>query len=1199
MQLWLLITGIVVCGILSALFSGLSLGIMMLDTLQLNLLILVSEKDKKELNNAKNARKILPLRNNTNEILVTFITANVMVNSAFSLLLSELTDGVTSFIISTLIITIFGEIIPQSICSKHGLAIGGFFAPLIHCLKLCLFIFAKPTSLILDHFVGKNVLNTYNKKQLKALVDVHKSAADILHEDEAKIVVSALEMSQYKVMHIMTDIDYVFGIDYNSFINYETIKRILKSGFSRIPVLNRCNSECVVGLIHIKDLINIWFGINKIIFDNNSLVQCRKRRDTSKHRYFKKRSRTGIFHLIKMKSEKIRIANKIYAYDGARILGRCSASNRGDDAPRRASQSTTTCSKRRRKIPVNAHPSGQKPNGYDTDTADDENDWDSTLGKENGAEGADDAANRGDPSANGEEDDPQDGVEVVDLKGGAEGHLSTDSEVEPAQEASNPDEVKINIDERPHRRGTKQENRTKQDNTAKQAKPAKQTNARGDQVGGCASNSDREKKKKKKVQIHVEGEEPRAGCGGYYDGEGGGRGGSDKRGGLDEIVSPSKLRERKKKKVKKTYKNPYEHKNRNVNFVEFLSDQMMLSGEDEQESSSPDEVVFTDIQKRIKYYSRMNKGGGGDANGVAAKALQGKPRPEKGKPAKWEKSGQSGPGTKGATPPSGSPSDGGDRGNAAHAGGNAAHTRGNAAHTRGSTTHTRGSTTHTRGSTTHTRGSTTHTRGSAAHSSISDIASNHGRNRYISKSIMIKENLNKEKNMQHIFLDIKNYIRIARNKDIEIPVKYILKHIGRYIYGVDYNESILSLLSFFKSANNHIVVVRKVIYDEHADPKYAHIGIITLEDVIEILLQEEITDEFDFRSVKKGTDIPSNFVWKNSDESIGRAKQQGEPLRGEPPQGEPSQGEPSQDIPPQGEPSKGEPLPNQSPSPHSSHSSYSPPSPATPPQRARPARKQTLMPSCKREVISFLKESVYFKYIDTQLISKCIQRKKIKTAQKNEYILKENTFLNYAIILMKGHVKNIKNGSTNVLAHRCIIALEALGPCNIIELFNSTIEKRINVLKNYEEEKKKKKKKKSLFFKRKSSDDKKDSLRPKWTTSLSRDNRSVHPKMEHSNMGSNIGSAMGSATGSAMGSGLSSHPSGGLRSGLAKTNSHVIHKNINILFKKWYTQHVYFNKSACIAETPCEYMILSKNEYMDMIIECYSNNKVDEIIEDN
>ncbi|ANQ07570.1 Uncharacterized protein PCOAH_00015820 [Plasmodium coatneyi] len=1145
MQLWLLITCIVVCGILSALFSGLSLGIMMLDTLQLNLLILVSEKDKKELNNAKNARKILPLRNNTNEILVTFITANVMVNSAFSLLLGELTDGVTAFIISTLIITIFGEIIPQSICSKHGLAIGGFFAPLIHCLKFCLFIFAKPTSLILDHFVGKNVLNTYNKKQLKALVDMHKSAADILHEDEAKIVVSALEMSQYKVMHIMTDIDYVFGIDYNSFINYETIKRILNSGFSRIPVLNRCNSECVVGLIHIKDLINIWFGINKIIFDNNSLVQCRKRRNTNKHKYYKKRSRTGIFHLIKLKSEKIRIANRIYAYDGSKILGRCASSTKGGksdkcvDLPRRTSQSSTTYSKHKRKVHAGEHPSSPNRSSYDTDTEDDENDWDSTLGKENGVGGADHG-----------EDEPHNGVELVHLKSSDDEHLSTDSEMQPHQEDSNPHEVKINIDHSPHGRAA---------NQTKQMKQTKQTEPSGDQIGG------RRKKKKKKVQINVEGNkgEQRLGCSSYYESI---HGKAQRQGGQqDEIVNPSKLRDRKRKKIKKTYKNPYEHKNRNVNFVEFLSDQMMLSGEEDQESSSPDEVVFTDIQKKIKYYSRMNKKGRGDGNFVGTKALQGKPR--------TGKSGNSGPSAKGS-PPSGGTTQGGVQNGKNPPSGNT--NKPNDANKQNGLNDANKQ--NGLNDPNHPNDPSESDRGGAARSSISDIASNHGRNRYISQSTMIKENLNKEKNMQHIFLDIKNYIRIARNKDIEIPVKYILKHIGRYIYGVDYNESILSLLSFFKSASNHIVVVRKVIYDENADPKYAHIGIITLEDVIEILLQEEITDEFDFRSVKKGTNIPSNFVWKNSDESLDRGKHQGETPQGKPPQG----------ALPQGETTQVDPLPKKPLSPPSSLSSLSSPSLLSThhSQRAKPTKKHTLMPSCKREVITFLKESVYFKYIDTQLISKCIKRKKIKTAQKNEYILKENTFLNYAIILMKGHVKNIKNGKSNVHANKCIIALEALGPCNIIELFNSTIEKRINVLKNYEEEKKKKK---SLFFKRKSFDDKKDPLRHKWS-SLSKD-KGVHPRMEHSTTGSGLGSAIGSATGSTMGSGL--------RTGLSNTNSNVIHKNINILFKKWYTQHVYFNKSTCIAETPCEYMILSKNEYMDMIIECYSNNKVDEIIEDS
>lgn len=164
---------------------------------------------------------------------------------------------------------------------------------------------------------------------------MHKSAANILHEDEAKILVSALELSQYKIVHIMTDIDYVFGIDYNSVINYDSIKRLLRSGFSRIPVINRNKAECIVGLIHIKDLINIWFGINKIIFDNrNKLIRNQNIKKNGKIQLFYKKSNTinknqkddslnidvqGGYYYMKKKSQKIRIANKIFTFNGQKL----------------------------------------------------------------------------------------------------------------------------------------------------------------------------------------------------------------------------------------------------------------------------------------------------------------------------------------------------------------------------------------------------------------------------------------------------------------------------------------------------------------------------------------------------------------------------------------------------------------------------------------------------------------------------------------------------------------------------------------------------------------------------------------------------------------------------------------------------------------------------------------------------------------
>ncbi|SCN59931.1 protein MAM3, putative [Plasmodium chabaudi chabaudi] len=970
MQLWVIISCIVVCGVLSALFSGLSLGIMMLDTLQLNLLMLVSEKDKKELNNAKNARKILPLRNNTNQILVTFITANVMVNSAFSLLLSEVTDGFTSFIISTLIITIFGEIIPQSVCSKHGLAIGGFFAPLIHCLKFALYIFAKPISLILDHFVGKNVLNTYNKKQLKALVDMHKSAADILHEDEAKIVGSALEMSQYKVKHIMTDIDYVFGIDYNSFINYTTIKKILKSGFSRIPVLNRNRSECVVGLIHIKDLINIWFGINKIIFDNNYSFQSTKKYDKSSYINYRKKNRHSIFRVIKNPS-KVAEKNKSVLHTNEEY---------GDK-------------KQKNKLLAN------NPNYVDSQAY-----------------------------------------------------------------------VKINIDT-----DFIDENCDEPNGELK-----KKYMNKGKDKGKCENN------KKSITQ--------------------------------NEILNPSKLLEKKRKKIKKMYKNPYTAKNnKNMAFVEFLTDQMVdKDNKNNNNISEPDEIVFADIKKKIRMYNNINK------KPIHERYLE-NIKKEKKSPICKEKSDKA-----------------------------------KNAHTDGSDNQSQVDDTHNK----------TNLSG-ASKNMNADV--NDFKNQYFSRTATIKENLNKEKNIEHIFLDIKNYIRITRNKDIEIPVKYILKHIGRYIYGVDYDESVLSLLSFFKNANNHFVVVRKVIYSEESDPKYSHIGITTLEDVIEILLQEEISDEFDFIKLKKGIDIPNNFIWKNSYESVNAFDAHGmsnwDPNRVEP--NSSTSIEQAKRTSSSGKTIMEVDGINHSDTQSECNDELDKYSHNIKQENLKDStvilisnkknNKQIEPINYKKDIISFLKESIYFKYIDTQLMNKYIHGTKIYTLNKNEYLLKDNTFLNYAIIIIKGKVKNLKS-NISTSGDKCFIGLEALGPCNIIELFNSIIEKRINVIKNYEEKKKKKSNNKnriSMILK------KTKLYENKYPNEEETENNYIHT------------------------------PSKDL------SNSYVLQKNINILFKKWYTQHIYFNKITYVTETDCEYILLSKNEYMDMIIESYENNKVDEIIENS
>jgi CBS domain containing-hemolysin-like protein len=57
--------------------------------------------------------------------------ASRQVNALLSILMADLTSGMTGFLLSTIIIVIFGEIIPQASCSRYALVIGSFAVPLV------------------------------------------------------------------------------------------------------------------------------------------------------------------------------------------------------------------------------------------------------------------------------------------------------------------------------------------------------------------------------------------------------------------------------------------------------------------------------------------------------------------------------------------------------------------------------------------------------------------------------------------------------------------------------------------------------------------------------------------------------------------------------------------------------------------------------------------------------------------------------------------------------------------------------------------------------------------------------------------------------------------------------------------------------------------------------------------------------------
>ena len=94
----------------SALFSGLTLGLMSLDITGLEIVMAGDDPDA-----AKFAERIYPLRKQGNLLLCTLLLGNVAVNSLMSIFSAAIFDGTTGFLTSTFAIVIFGEIIPQAL----------------------------------------------------------------------------------------------------------------------------------------------------------------------------------------------------------------------------------------------------------------------------------------------------------------------------------------------------------------------------------------------------------------------------------------------------------------------------------------------------------------------------------------------------------------------------------------------------------------------------------------------------------------------------------------------------------------------------------------------------------------------------------------------------------------------------------------------------------------------------------------------------------------------------------------------------------------------------------------------------------------------------------------------------------------------------------------------------------------------------
>ncbi|XP_058134097.1 metal transporter CNNM4 isoform X1 [Dasypus novemcinctus] len=245
---WLHVLLILALLVLSGMFSGLNLGLMALDPMELRIVQNCgTDKEKRY------ARKIEPIRRKGNYLLCSLLLGNVLVNTSLTILLDNLIgSGLVAVASSTVGIVIFGEIVPQALCSRHGLAVGANTIGLTKVFMLLTFPLSFPISKLLDCVLGQEIGTVYNREKLMEMLKVTEPYNDLVKE-ELNMIQGALELRTKTVEDVMTQLQDCFMIRSDATLDFNTMSEIMESGYTRIPVFEDEQSN-IVDILYVKDL---------------------------------------------------------------------------------------------------------------------------------------------------------------------------------------------------------------------------------------------------------------------------------------------------------------------------------------------------------------------------------------------------------------------------------------------------------------------------------------------------------------------------------------------------------------------------------------------------------------------------------------------------------------------------------------------------------------------------------------------------------------------------------------------------------------------------------------------------------------------------------------------------------------------------------------------------------------------------------
>ncbi|MCD5382724.1 hemolysin family protein [Candidatus Gracilibacteria bacterium] len=239
----------------SGFFSGAEIALISLGAAKVKQMV-----DKKEFGSSA----VKKLKDNPNKLLITILIGNNFVNIGASMITAiwatkvfgaELLGVVTGVL--TLLILVFGEILPKSLAQRFNITFSKIVAfPLLflsYLLFPIVFILEKFLNFTMKIVGGDAKMQTISKEELKAIVQLGSEEGSIDGEN-SEMLSNVLEFGETTAEEVMTDKTKLLTLSSETTIKFAT-DFFIKYEHSRVPVFEEGNSDKILGIITLQDII--------------------------------------------------------------------------------------------------------------------------------------------------------------------------------------------------------------------------------------------------------------------------------------------------------------------------------------------------------------------------------------------------------------------------------------------------------------------------------------------------------------------------------------------------------------------------------------------------------------------------------------------------------------------------------------------------------------------------------------------------------------------------------------------------------------------------------------------------------------------------------------------------------------------------------------------------------------------------------